>query len=146
MTTSKQRGAPLGYLSKKIFFGTLQSLSLLEEERLGDGRFGQEALNQARENARRLWMFLKRDIWDTREGKAGYIQDPELTLISCREEGRRLEFRYMEFFFSIEVEEGELQEKIVTIILRKESDNGSMELKSVIPLALSRLVSDGLPF
>ena len=148
MTTENKKNAPLGYLSRKFFFGALRDLSLLEEERLEDGKFDWPNLKKAREEARFLWRFLKKGVWETREAAEGVINSPDHDLISWKEDkGRRIDFRYLDFFFSIEVEErGDFHEKVVTILLRKVSDNGSMELKSEIPLTLSSLVSDGLPF
>ena len=148
MTENKKMNTPLGYLSRKFFFATLQDLSFLEEERLEDGKFDWPTLKKARERARFVWRFLKKGVWDTREAAQGMINSPDHGLISWKEDkGRRIEFRYLDLFFSIEVEErGDFHEKVVTILLRKTSDNGSMELKSEIPLTLSSLVSDGLPF
>lgn len=148
MTTENKMNTPLGYLSRKFFFGTLRDLSLLEEERLEDGKFDWPNLKKARDKARFIWRFLKKGVWETKEASLGMINSPDHGLISWKEEkGRRIEFRYLDLFFSIEVEErGDFHEKVVTILLRKVSDNGSMELKSEIPLTLSSLVSDGLPF
>ena len=147
MTETKKMNTPLGYLSRKFFFGALRDLSLLEEERLEDGKFDWPNLKKARDKARFIWRFLKKGVWETKEASLGMINSPEELITWKEEKGRYIEFQYIDLFFSIEVEErGMFHEKVVTILLRKTSDNGSMELKSEIPLTLSSLVSDGLPF
>jgi hypothetical protein len=145
MANSKKRGLPLGYLTRNAFFGTLNALSVLEEERQDDGRFAGKAFRKAREEARDLWKFLKKWIWETEDAKL--INSPDQDIITWKEGEGSIEFKFFELFFSIKVEErGYEKEKVVTIFLRKLSDNGSMELKSEIPMNISSLVSDGLPF
>lgn len=144
-SNTKKGAPPLGYWARNVFFGTLAALSVLEEERQDDGRFAGRAFKKAREEARDLWKFLKKGIWQTEDAKL--INSPDQEIITWKEGEGSMEFKYFELFFSIKVDErGYEKEKVVTIILRKLSDNGSMELKSEIPLTLSSLVSDGLPF
>ncbi len=144
---------PLGYLVEQEFRIFLGLLAFREEYRKEDGRFGRKELYKLKETLRGLWKFLNKNLLENENfqamAKGRDLSDEDFPLwwkTENTEKVKKVSFRYLDFFFKVEVTEDLCEEKVVSVDLKHRTDYGDMNFQSRYPLHPTTLEDDGLPF